>query len=145
MADATGSSPVAPTFMAKKEIIIEITEGERKLCFEALLNTSRTAAAVWDSLPLASVIQRWGEEIYFSVPIEEGPDDAKKVVEKGDMAYWPEGPALCIFFGPTPISRGEEIRPASPVNIVGKVKGNLSLFKKTTERQKISLRKKEGG
>ena len=93
--------------------------------FDAELNDSKTADAVWDALPVSSDGSLWGKEIYFSIPVDVGPDDPKEVVEPGDLAYWPVGKAFCIFWGPTPVSRGRECRPYSPVNVFGRILGDL--------------------
>ena len=87
----------------------------------AELNDSKTATAVWDALPITGRANTWGDEIYFSVPVQAGPENGQSVVEMGDLGYWPRGSAFCIFFGPTPASRGDEIRPASPVNVFGRI------------------------
>ena len=91
----------------------------------AALNDSDTATALWDQLPITGQVQTWGDEIYFSIPVEaaEAPD-AKPTVDKGAVAYWPPGSALCLFWGPTPMSQGDEIRPASVVNVVGQIQGD---------------------
>ncbi len=94
------------------------------------LNETRTADLIWKGLPIESQINTWGDEIYFSIPIQaELEDTAREVVELGDMGYWPPGNAFCIFFGPTPNSRGDEIRPASSVNVFGKVVGDPKVLK----------------
>lgn len=102
--------------------------GEKKIAIiagdirkEATLNNSETAEAIWQALPLEARGNRWGDEIYFGIPVSAAPENAREVVEAGDLAYWPPGSAFCIFWGPTPASRGAEIRPASPVNVFGKV------------------------
>ena len=105
---------------------IRITAGS--VSAEAVLNGSATAAAVWDALPLAVPGQTWGDEIYFSVPIKAKPESPRETVDLGDLAYWPSGSAFCIFFGPTPASRGREIRPASPVSVFGRVIGDATVF-----------------
>ncbi|MEE2636187.1 MAG: cyclophilin-like fold protein [Acidobacteriota bacterium] len=91
----------------------------------ARLNDSTTAEALWVALPITSQVETWGDEIYFSIPVE-APEaaDAQDTVEQGAVAYWPPGTALCLFWGPTPMSRGDEIRPASAVNVVGRVEGD---------------------
>ena len=66
-------------------------------------------------------------------------DGAKDVVALGDLGYWPPGHAFCIFFGPTPASRGDEIRPASPVNVVGRVSGDATVFKKVRAGTRVTL------
>jgi hypothetical protein len=106
---------------------IRISAG--KVTAEAVLNGSKTAAAVWDALPLSFPGETWGDEIYFGIPVKAKPEDAREVVDDGDLGYWPPGSAFCIFFGPTPASRGSEIRPASPVNVFGRVLGDPTVFK----------------
>ncbi len=95
----------------------------------AALNDSTTADAVWDALPITGRVQTWGDEIYFPIPVdaEEAPD-AAETVDKGAVAYWPPGSALCLFWGPTPMSRGDEIRPASAVNVIGAIDGDPTLL-----------------
>ena len=92
----------------------------------AELNSTRTAKLIWEALPIESHVNLWGKEIYFQIPVYESVEDGKSVVEAGTLAYWPPGNALCIFYGPTPASTGEEIRPSSPVAIIGQVLGNLN-------------------
>ena len=94
---------------------------------EAELNDSSTAKSIAEALPIEAQARRWGGEIYFSIPPEaELEDGGREVVEAGELGYWPTGSAFCIFFGPTPASQGDEIRAASAVNIIGKVKDDLS-------------------
>jgi len=107
---------------------IRITAGS--ISTEAVLDDSATATAVWQALPLAVDAQTWGDEIYFSIPVKTRPESPRETVEMGDLGYWPPGSAFCIFFGPTPASRGSEIRPASPVNVFGRVSGDPTAFKK---------------
>jgi hypothetical protein len=111
--------------MAERKI--RITAG--RVVAEARLNASKTAEAVWDALPLDVPGETWGDEIYFGIPVKAKADDAREVVELGDLAYWPPGSAFCIFFGRTPASRGDEIRPASPVNVIGRLLGDPTVFK----------------
>jgi len=106
---------------------IRITAG--KVTAEAVLNDSRTASEVWNALPQSVAGQTWGDEIYFAIPVKAKSESPREVVELGDLAYWPPGSAFCIFFGPTPASRGDEIRPASPVNVFGHVLGDPTVFK----------------
>jgi len=104
---------------------IKIKAGKVRL--EARLNDSPTAKAIADALPIQAKGNRWGDEIYFSIPVEaELEPEAREVVEAGELGYWPTGKAFCIFFGPTPASQGNEIRAASAVNIIGRVEGDLS-------------------
>lgn len=106
---------------------IRITAG--KATCEATLDGSRTATAIWDALPIEGRGNTWGDEIYFAIPVTCPRDSPREVVEMGDLGYWPPGSAFCIFFGPTPASRGGEIRPASPVDVFGRVDGDPSIFK----------------
>lgn len=102
---------------------IKVTVGEVEVYGE--LNETGTADLIWRGLPFESKVNTWGDEIYFSIPVQAALDDsAREAVEIGDMGYWPPGNAFCIFFGPTPNSRGDEIRPASSVNVFGKVVGD---------------------
>jgi len=119
-----------------------------KICFsditvvEGELNETPTAALIWDALPIEGEVNLWGEEIYFSIPVEaELEDTAKDVVERGDLGYWPPGHAFCIFFGPTPMSQADEIRPASPVNIVGKIREPhaVEALKRVAKGDKVRL------
>ena len=108
--------------MAEK-IAIRVEEN----VFEAELNDSMTGKAIYGALPIRAKAQRWGGEIYFSIPVScELEEDSREVLEEGELGYWPPGTAFCIFFGPTPASGGDEIRAASAVNIVGRMKGDLS-------------------
>jgi hypothetical protein len=107
----------------------------------AQLNDSETAQKIWEALPIEGSVDTWGDEIYFSIPVKAGLENAKAVVSEGDLGYWPPGSAFCIFFGPTPASEGEEIRPASPVNVFGKIIGDPQVFKKVRSGAKIIIEK----
>ena len=96
----------------------------------AMLDDSPTARAIWEALPIEAKAETWGDEIYFTIPVSLKEDGARPVVEMADLGYWPPGRAFCIFFGPTPASEGEEIRPASPVNVFGRVQGDVTAFRK---------------
>lgn len=119
---------------------IRIITGELKV--EAELNDSKTAQLIWDSLPIESNNNLWGEEIYFGIPVKAGQErGAREVVSAGELGYWPTGHAFCIFFGPTPASRGDEIRAASAVNIIGKMASDPKVFLKAKDGAKILLEK----
>jgi uncharacterized protein len=104
-----------------------------------VLDQSNTAQAVWDALPLSVPGDTWGDEIYFGIPVKAKAENPCETVEMGDLAYWPPGSAFCIFFGPTPASRGAEIRPASPVNVFGRVTGDPTVFKKVSAGTPIRI------
>jgi hypothetical protein len=110
----------------------------------ATLNESQTANAVWDALPITARGSTWGDEIYFGIPVHLGEENGQAVVDLGDLGYWPPGNAFCIFFGPTPASRGNEIRPASPVNVFGKVAGDATAFKRVRSGETVVLERVEG-
>ena len=117
---------------------IKIIAGD--ICAVAELSNSKTSDAIWNFLPIENTVNTWGDEIYFTIPVASALDEAaKEVVEKGELGYWPTGKAFCIFFGPTPASHGDEIRPASAVNIVGRVEGNTDVFKRVRDGENIKL------
>ena len=105
----------------------------------AELNDTGTAGAIWETLPIKRQVSLWGDEIYFSIPVNEELESGQELVSIGDLGYWPSGNAFCIFFGPTPASRGDEIRPASPVTIIGKVIGDAGLFKQVASGTAITI------
>ena len=80
-----------------------------------------TVRALDTALPLSGEASRWGDELYFRTDVDVGPENAREAVEPGTIAYWPAGNALCLYWGPTPASGGEEPRAASPVNLVARV------------------------
>ncbi len=120
----------------RKKIRILIND----LRVEAELNESKSAQSIWEALPLQARANLWGEEIYFSIPVKAGLEPgAREVVSSGELGYWPTGHAFCIFFGPTPASRGDEIRAASAVNVIGQVLSDPKIFRKAKDGAKIVL------
>ena len=111
--------------MSEREI--KITAGQ--VTVSATLNDTDTATMVWDALPIEASASLWGQEIYFRIPIAAGEESVQEVVDMGDLGYWPPGSAFCMFFGPTPISEADEIRPASPVTVIGRMTGDLETLK----------------
>ena len=107
---------------------IRITAGGIAVAGE--LNDSRAAAAIAARLPITAKAETWGDEIYFGLPFSAPSDVPQQTVALGDLGYWPPGKAFCIFFGPTPVSQGDEIRPASAVTVVGRVSGDPRVFKR---------------
>ncbi|MCL5102552.1 MAG: cyclophilin-like fold protein [Armatimonadetes bacterium] len=120
---------------------IRITAGQ--VSQTAILNDSKCAQSIWDSLPLHAKASTWGDEIYFGIPVECGPESPRTTVDLGDLGYWLEGSCFCIFFGPTPMSRGNEIRPASAVEVFGKLEGNPKEFKKVSSGEMVSIDRAE--
>ncbi len=111
---------------------------------EALLHDTPTARAVYSALPLTAEVNTWGDEIYFSIPVEASLEkDAKEIVALGDIGYWPSGSAFCIFFGQTPVSRPGEIRAASAVNVFGTVSGDPGVLKQIHAGSLITVEKAE--
>ena len=124
-----------------KNILIKI--GDVKL--RARLNGSQTAGLIWDALPLKSFTSTWGDEIYFQIPVkaESEEDFSAETVELGDLAYWPEGECFCIFYGPTPVSKPGEIRPASSVNLIGKLEDDYETLKTVRENQPVIIQEED--
>ncbi len=96
----------------------------------AVLNESATAEALLEVLPVEAPAQRWGEELYFMVPVHVGPEAQAEHVEHGDIAYWPPGPAFCVFFGQQPVSA---------VNPLGRVEGDAAVFGGVQDGQLVRL------
>jgi len=111
----------------------------------AELNETRTAQAIWEALPIKGQANRWGDEIYFSIPLKLEEENAQELVGMGDLGYWPPGAALCLFFGPTPMSKGEEIRPASAVNVFGRITGDATVLKQVTSGAEVSIERESRG
>lgn len=110
------------------------------LSMEGDLNDSSTAQMVAKALPIKAGFNTWGEEIYFTIPVDAELDDtAREEVEMGDLGYWPSGNAFCIFFGQTPMSEPGKIIPASAVNIIGKVIGDATRFKEVMQENEVIL------
>jgi hypothetical protein len=110
----------------------------------AELAQTPSADALWNALPLRAQAHRWGDELYFSVPFSAPLEsDAQEVVQAGDVAYWPDGPALCFFFGPTPVSRPNEIRAAAAVNVCGRIRDESSVLRQVTDKATVTLTREE--
>jgi hypothetical protein len=107
--------------------ILQISAGQ--LVITATLNDSSTSDQLWDALPITGRANIWGDEIYFSIPVDaDEAADALETVDMGSVAYWPPGNALCLFWGPTPMSAPGEIRPASAVNVMGMIDGDPTVL-----------------
>lgn len=111
-----------------------------KITLEAELKDTPTAEKIFSTLPLEQKANVWGEEIYFMIPLHlDLENDAREEIEIGELAYWPSGPAFCIFFGPTPVSTDKKPRAYSPVNVFGKIIGDTSVLKKVPQNAGIRV------
>ena len=103
-------------------------------------SSPKTGSQILDLLPIESEVRTWGEEIYFLIPLSIQEENPKSTVTLGDVAYWPEGQCFCVFFGKTPLTTTlDEIKPASPVNVFGKVLGDLESLKTIKSGVKVLL------
>lgn len=106
----------------------------------AELDESSTARAIGQALPIEGYANTWGDEIYFDIPVDlPEAEDARETVDLGDLAYWPPGNAFCLFFGPTPMSLGNEIRPASAVNVFGRIQGDPTVLRQVGSGARITI------
>jgi uncharacterized protein len=119
---------------------IVITIGNETV--RAELNDSQTSEKILTKLPIESDYSTWGDEIYFSIPVKMDSDNGKEIVEMGELAYWPPGNAFCIFYGATPGSTEDEIRPASAVNPLGRILDDPKVFKRlSSSSSRITIEK----
>jgi hypothetical protein len=123
----------------KIEIIAE------NIRIKAELNDGPTAKSIIDIMPIEALAQRWGGEIYFFISVKKELEEGNRdILEAGELGYWPPGNAFCIFFGPTPSSQSDEIRAASAVNVIGKMKGDWSGLWNVSSGSSIVIKMAEG-
>lgn len=121
---------------------IKLKSGEIEI--DGVLNETKTAEEIWGKLPVESKVSTWGNEIYFTIPVKLPPENPRVIVDLGDLGYWMPGAAFCIFYGKTPSSQGDEIRPASPVNVFGKIDmSKIDDLKKIRAGETITISKAE--
>tara|TARA_B100001245_G_scaffold20966_1_gene13714 strand:+ start:120 stop:509 length:390 start_codon:yes stop_codon:yes gene_type:complete len=127
----------------KKKILVRITELENITIELDDTSSPKTCASFLKSLPFSVTAHIWGEEIYTDEsPIIQSEENAKDLVNLNDVAYWPNGKAVCLFFGPTPIGKKGEIKPYSPVNVIGKIiNPDKNILSKMNEGTKITFNK----
>lgn len=120
-------------------IVIQIGDDE----FRARLvedRSPKTVKAILEALPIESVARKWGDEIYFEIPVKAPRENAQAAVRKGDLGYWPDGNCFCIFYGKTPMSSSEDnIVPASPVNVIGTIENHEGL-RAHAAREKVAIK-----
>ncbi len=112
------------------------------LTLDAELFDTPTAAAVLTALPLRSAVLTWGEEVYFEVPLRVAREpDARAIVTPGEIAFWPEGPAIALGFGRTPLSKGEETRLAAPCNVFARALEDVKILGRIKAGTRVILSK----
>ncbi len=144
--------------MKDKGYLIQITTAHMKHKIEVIIpnvknieielddsTSPNTVKKFIENLPFTVVLNLWGDEIYTEEsPIQEKEENAKPLVELNDVAYWPTGKAICLFYGPTPIGKKGEIKPYSPVNVVGKIlKPDKSILRKISDGSKSTFQLKK--
>jgi uncharacterized protein len=130
----------APCYLVRIDMVgnrIVLRTPQREFVIE--LNDSATAEAVYQALPLEEYVNVWGEEIYFAIPVQMKLENGKKVMEVGEVAYWPQGDAFCVFFGPTPVSKGPKPEAYSMVSPIGMVTADVEALKEIGDRTLIRL------
>ncbi len=118
-------------------VAIRITAGDVEVTGE--LDDSDCGKMIAEALPIEAEASTWGEEIYFSIDVDCPGEDMQAAVEIGDLGYWPPGSAFCMFFGMTPMSTADEIRPASPVMVIGSMEGDLEALKTVGAGEPVSI------
>jgi hypothetical protein len=114
------------------------------IALEARLGDSPTAKEIWKQLPITGEANIWGDEVYFEVPVDMPLEsDARQDMEVGELGYWPVGRAFCIFFGPTPVSTGDQPRAYSPVNHLGSIVGDVTDLRSIKERDQVTISRLE--
>jgi hypothetical protein len=117
---------------------IQITSGD--ITVQAELYETPTGRAIAEALPINGSVNRWGGEVFFTIPVSVERDAASRdVLEPGELGYWPTGNAFCIFFGATPVSQGDECRAASNVNVFGRVTDDLDVLWDIKESAQIRV------
>lgn len=119
--------------------VVESSAGDLRAAFTD--ENPETADALWDALPQQGEARRWGQEVYFDVDVALPPEGPREVLEVGEIGYWPAGPAVALFFGPTPASRGEEPRAASGVNVFARFVDDATRLEAVRPGETVVLRR----
>ena len=129
--------------MVRHTIIFEFPDINEKASVELDDESApKTVKAILEKLPIEVMINRWGDELYTEpMAVKVGTENAKSTEKVKDVAYWPQGNALCLFFGPTPISEGNEIKPYSAVNVVGRIVSKENVARKINNSTEVIIRK----
>jgi len=127
--------------MADEKKIMISGESFGELEAVILDNNPKTSQAVLDALPLEGSANVWGEEIYFEIPVNSDEENGQQDMEVGDIAYWPMGKAMCIFFGPTPVSENEKPKAYSPVNLFAQVVGDAKILRNVRDSEAILVKR----
>lgn len=128
--------------MSRHKITVEFPEIDARVDIELDDEQApKTVQALLEKLPIKVKINRWGDELYTDpMPVKAKEENARALVDLMDVAYWPLGKALCLFFGPTPISKGNEIKPYSPVNVIGKIVGSKNVARRVDDSTSVVIR-----
>jgi hypothetical protein len=111
----------------------------------AILAPTPTADAVWEALPLEGPAQVWGEEVYFRTGLRlQAEPEARAAVKAGEIGFWPDGPAIALFFGKTPMSGGDDPVAASPVNVFGRITGDARRLARVRAGARVRLTRLDG-
>ncbi len=124
-----------------EELVIKIKTTQGELSVKKYdEHNKNTLKIILDNLPIEGIVNTWGDEIYFETELEINEEKTQREVEIGELAFWPPGKAICIFFGKTPISESNKPKAASPVNVFGKIIGSeINILAKLKNGERISL------
>jgi hypothetical protein len=117
-----------------------VFDGDKEISIGLREDETPTAKALVAAAPFSASANRWGDEVYFETPVSCGLEaDARDVMSVGEVAYWPDGSALAIFFGRTPVSKGDEPRAYSPCNVVGMVEGDAGMLRSVRSGARVDV------
>ncbi|UCE39204.1 MAG: hypothetical protein JSW00_08310 [Thermoplasmata archaeon] len=127
--------------MSEAEKFLISSESIGEIQAEFIDKNLDTVDTILKALPFEGTANVWGEEIYFNIPASASEEDSQQEMEVGDIAFWPMGNAMCIFFGPTPVSDTEKPKAYSPVNLFAKIIGDAKILKKVKDGEVIRVKK----